>query len=193
MKVGDCFCVCITGARLYRRVLTPLPGGTSVTTLPDRMLSKGEVISFAGRMPGLGSDSAPYLEFETVDGIRGEISHQTWGAMRPGVLEPAPTALSEFPTYPLAALPALPPSWTDTSWRNEACPSYTVGDLQVWLDFPDPEQREFPELRRFMITRHGRSDNEPPLLQTDDWTEVLAYVAGQGTQPPSTRNSAGEA
>lgn len=41
----------------------------------------------------------------------------------------------------------------DTSWHNEACPSFQSRDgaWRLWIDHPEPAQRETPEMKRFSL------------------------------------------
>ena len=59
------------------------------------------------------------------------------------------TFQTEFPDYPAADMPALPAlgNFVDTSWHNDICPSITSDELglQIWIDYPDPAQREHGE------------------------------------------------
>lgn len=60
--------------------------------------------------------------------------------------EPAPTAkqpnwATAFPDYPKDALPKLPASWTDLSWKHDTAPSFgpctgPMGEMaQLWIDY----------------------------------------------------------
>jgi hypothetical protein len=88
----------------------------------------------------------------------------------------------EFPEYDPATMPALPEGWLDTSWRNDACPSYQneALRLQVWIDFEKPEDRAYgDEIKRFglyNITEDGCIEDDTAIIATDDWEEVLAAV-----------------
>lgn len=63
------------------------------------------------------------------------------------------TCYREFPDFPVADMPALPEGWIDTSYHNDACPSYTSPDgVVIWIDYADPAQREFPGQARFTVT-----------------------------------------
>lgn len=60
-------------------------------------------------------------------------------------------------------VPAIP-DLVDESWHNDACPSFgsadklvdpptrDVHDLRLWVEHPDPEQREVAEAGRFTVT-----------------------------------------
>ena len=59
----------------------------------------------------------------------------------------------------------------DTSWHNDACPSFTCDVFVLWVDFKDPDERERPEQPRYAIT-----DEDREVLATDDWADVRAFV-----------------
>lgn len=65
------------------------------------------------------------------------------------------TYRTEFPTFPempeAQALLAL--GWTDTSWHNDACPSFKSPDgmLLIWIEHPEEAQRDCPD--RFVVER----------------------------------------
>lgn len=77
-----------------------------------------------------------------------------------------------FPDYPTADLPPIPAHWRDSSWHNDACPSFTVAGLQVFIDYADPAKREHPGEPRFCVTTED-ADN---VLATDIWDEVVLAV-----------------
>ena len=92
-------------------------------------------------------------------------------------LEPL-TVRNQFPDYPIISLPDLE-GWEDMSWRNDVCPSFCRNDFLVWIDYPDPRERENFDGCRFIVCgldAEGCLDYESTLLETDDWTEVLALV-----------------
>lgn len=89
---------------------------------------------------------------------------------------------TEFPDFLEADWPTMPPvgDFVDVSWRNDMCPSIASDrlQLQVWIDFLNPTDREFFDSPRFRV--------EPQIcgieatgesLETDDWAEVLAFIA----------------
>jgi len=82
------------------------------------------------------------------------------------------TIHNQFPDYPTDALPDLS-GFTDTSWHNDACPSFRKGDFLIWVDYPNPREREGFGDTQFVVQRVS---DEATLLGTDDWTEVLALV-----------------
>lgn len=98
---------------------------------------------------------------------------------------------SEFPDYPAADMPALPPSLADSSWRNEACPSFIdeAANVQLFVDYADPQAREFPppefDSKRYTlhwltnsgdvlaILTRGLGFSETVFCATDDLAEAL--------------------
>lgn len=89
---------------------------------------------------------------------------------------------SEFPDYDASRLPAIPAHWVDQSWRNDSCPSWSVGPFMVYVDYADPAMREHFEGPRFSVLNNpdapnGDPDHNESVLDSDDWDEVLACVA----------------
>lgn len=75
-----------------------------------------------------------------------------------------------------STLPTIPPGWVDPSWVNDCCPSFRVPnkDLRVWIDYPGPQHREFPEDGRFMVTTEMNGEYFATCVEpTDDWSVVL--------------------
>ncbi|CCD94659.1 hypothetical protein BRAO375_3660053 [Bradyrhizobium sp. ORS 375] len=85
----------------------------------------------------------------------------------------------EFPGYPADTLPALPAGFVDSSWRNDACPSFDNAALclRIWCDHPDPSQREFPSNARFCVSETLPNGESRDLVCSDDWQLVLDCVA----------------
>jgi len=99
------------------------------------------------------------------------------------------TFRAEFPDFPAADFPALPPTFTDTSWHNDACPSMTsdVYGLTIWIDYADPDQREHPDTKRFTVG-HQEAGVEIGCesFDSDDWTEVLTYILKKAMKEANT-------
>src|SRR5690349_9306077 len=83
----------------------------------------------------------------------------------------------EFPHFPADAMPAIPGSWSDTSWHNDAMPSFLLtSTLGLWVDYPDPAHSDFPEwrasgqMKRFTLARlkDGEHTEEPIIAHSDD-------------------------
>lgn len=87
---------------------------------------------------------------------------------------------AEFPDCPPETMPAIPATWLDQSWHNDACPCFNTGKgLVVFIDFADTASRECPETKRF--TAHSCDENGGPIdvvFETDDWNELLAFLIG---------------
>tara|TARA_R100001463_G_scaffold119420_2_gene175266 strand:+ start:92 stop:388 length:297 start_codon:yes stop_codon:yes gene_type:complete len=73
----------------------------------------------------------------------------------------------------------MPEGWEDISYGNDACPSWSVNGWQIFIDHPDPKQRETgPDEIRFTVQlEENYGDGQLPDLQTNEWTSVLAFVA----------------
>jgi hypothetical protein len=88
------------------------------------------------------------------------------------------TYREEFPDYDPASMPAIPAGWTDISWRNDACPSFDAGNMRVvYVDYASPDRREWSEARRFSVTEETPHMRIRTVLESDDWQEVLDYLA----------------
>lgn len=102
----------------------------------------------------------------------------------------------EFPEYPLDSLPDIPPHWTESSWHNDACPSFIICDtLGVFVDWADPALAEFPNwradgtMKRFslvpMLDRQHLTGDEmdsegrPEGYQSDDWRDLLSAAIAE--------------
>ena len=82
----------------------------------------------------------------------------------------------EFPDYDVTTLPVIPEGFVDSSWHNDACPSFTKGNLQLFVDYADPAMRETEyggkDSPRFVLIQ----EDAEPLVVTDNWSEVLAAI-----------------
>ena len=87
------------------------------------------------------------------------------------------TYKTEFPDF---EPPAIPVNWIDQSWHNDVCPSWSVGAFRVWIDYADPNQREYPDVPRFRVT-----DDEVAeiLFSSDAWGDILSFVALPAIEP----------
>jgi len=87
---------------------------------------------------------------------------------------------TEFPDYPAHRLPPIPEGWTDMSWANDACPCFGVGRLIVFIDYPEPSERECPESKRFSVQANPETDgHNETFFDSDDWNAVLAFVSAK--------------
>lgn len=88
----------------------------------------------------------------------------------------------EHPDFDLATLPAIPLGWEDTSWHNDACPSFqTPNGVRVYVDYADPAQRELgPTASRFGAIydpEDGQSSTDTVYpYEGDDWDALLEAV-----------------
>lgn len=89
------------------------------------------------------------------------------------------TFLTEFPDYPAAEMPALPDGWTDTSWHEEACPSFTCGRYQMFIDYICPVSREVAICERFnlyLLDEDGCFADDEPIMWTNDPERAIAVM-----------------
>lgn len=87
---------------------------------------------------------------------------------------------TEFPDFPESDMPALPEGFSDTSWHNDACPSYESPSFRIMIDYADPTQRALGTGSRFIVME---TDDESgnAVLETDDWSEVLETITTEAT------------
>lgn len=85
------------------------------------------------------------------------------------------TYRTEFPDFDPATMPAIPSTWSDDSWSKESCPAFTCGELRIFIDYADPQDREIADTLRFSV--HLWAGDYPMAFQGDDWSDVLAFVA----------------
>lgn len=83
------------------------------------------------------------------------------------------TYAKAFPTFPADAMPALPAGFYDDSYCQDVCPRYTSDDdrVSIWIDFPNPDDREYCLMRRYRVTLASIDDDI--VFETDDWAEAL--------------------
>jgi hypothetical protein len=97
-----------------------------------------------------------------------------------------PMLAAEFPDYELATLPAIPADWAESSWHNDACPSFMARDdkLHIFVDYAYPEAREWPDIGfRFSVSHIDEAGDIHQLLETDDWQAVTSFV--ETWKPPA--------
>ncbi len=80
----------------------------------------------------------------------------------------------EFPDFGALDV-ALPAGAEDISWKNEACPCFSIGTFFVYVDYADPALREFPESARFSAHTEDAADDED-VFSTDDWAQLLIHI-----------------
>lgn len=117
------------------------------------------------------------------------------------------TYQTEFPTFDPATMPAMPDGFVDNSWGNDMCPNFILNLpglrwVEIWVDFANPEDREFigeEAMPRFAVRRGSdeihvglsvglragesaryRGDPDPAdadwFFQSDDFAAILAEV-----------------
>jgi len=88
-----------------------------------------------------------------------------------------PLTAREFPDFPIASLPPIPAKWQEMSWHNDTAPSFGIMHpddnrplLQVYVDYPDPTMREFPDApyRYVLIVGDNRD-----VTTSNDWDTIL--------------------
>lgn len=87
----------------------------------------------------------------------------------------------EFPDFPATDVPNLPAEYdfVDTSWHNDACPSFTSDKLglTLFIDFADASQREHPEAPRYSLqAQEAGVEVGGGSVDTDDLAVVLAAL-----------------
>lgn len=98
------------------------------------------------------------------------------------------TYRSEFPDFPADAMPAVPNSFYDRSWRNEPCPSFMHDEtgLLLQVDYPEASQREFADAPRFRAYRLEAAHPDAgwqidgdlnAFIETDDWLEAQSALS----------------
>lgn len=77
----------------------------------------------------------------------------------------------EFPDYD-GALPDIR-SMQDTSWHNDACPSFAGHGFKLWCDYRDPAKREFPGRKRFLLCD---AEDDSIITESDDVFAILRTI-----------------
>jgi len=87
-----------------------------------------------------------------------------------------------FPDYKREWLPSpMPEGFEDTSWWNDACPSFSNERLTIYMDYPDDNMREeqCQGIPRFTLRDHTVDTS----FNTDSWDEMLAKVEEYRKRP----------
>lgn len=106
-----------------------------------------------------------------------------------------------FADFPVDTIPPilLGDAWEGHTFRNDMCPSVanrTLG-LQVFIDFPDPAQREFESIERFVVwpaewdANGDRTcgDDEDPIFCTESAEELNAWILERKSRRGDTMNA----
>jgi hypothetical protein len=86
---------------------------------------------------------------------------------------------SEFDDYPACLMPVLPTGFIDTSWHNDACPSFTheAARLVLWVDYPNPADREVQGGSRFLLcTMKDDGGSGDVIAAAEHWTDMEAEI-----------------
>ncbi len=84
----------------------------------------------------------------------------------------------EFPGFEMPDMD-LPEGFKDTSWHNDACPSFTDENrkLRLYVNYADPQDREFEELPRFLLVRFDDDHSEEDeIAGGEKWEDVASFV-----------------
>lgn len=92
--------------------------------------------------------------------------------------EEKPQWQREFPRFQADWIPELPEAFDDYSWHNDACPRFhdVMRDLVLWVDYPNPQDRETPENLRYAVCREGDDGSKDPLIAADEWAVVKDFI-----------------
>jgi hypothetical protein len=85
-----------------------------------------------------------------------------------------------FPNYSPAEMPAIPAGFFDTSWHNDACPSFTSDPLglTLWVDYAEPAARDYPTLPRYRLESQCAGVEVSGFhLETDDFALILSAIS----------------
>jgi hypothetical protein len=85
---------------------------------------------------------------------------------------------SEFPSYDDTL--TFPEGWVDTSWHNDACPSFekAFGDVKyrIFCDYKDMQKRDCPDWTRFGVYVEDEVNFEC-IAQFDQLDKALDFVS----------------
>ena len=79
-------------------------------------------------------------------------------------------------------IPPLPEGFTDDSWHNNICPSFTrvLGDqlITFWVDYKNPKRRELGGKQSFVTTEPNNDDiNDVDFVfETDSWQVAMNKI-----------------
>lgn len=90
------------------------------------------------------------------------------------------TYQTEFPDFILDV--EIPAGFDDQSWHNDVCPRFekNLPDgqyLVIWVDYADPEDREYSNCHRFAVDIHDHDATYlDTLIRSDNWQEILNFI-----------------
>jgi hypothetical protein len=92
---------------------------------------------------------------------------------------PLPKWRTEFPDFPVADMPEIPPSFVDTSWHNDTCPCFSDerARLILWVDYRDPRRREVQTSTRFLLCEIDRGGSPGDVVACCEyWDDMLREI-----------------
>ena len=85
----------------------------------------------------------------------------------------------QFPDFPTLDI-AIPSGFRDSSWHNDACPSWVREgegvDVYLFIDYPERDKRELPDGKRFMLWEQLTDGLTRTLVESDDFEDVTEYL-----------------
>jgi hypothetical protein len=83
----------------------------------------------------------------------------------------------EFPGFELPV--TIPAGFVDTSWHNDASPSWEHPVLQIrlWIDFEDPAMRELSHLGRYELTWLHPEQGLMAINHSEDFADIRQDIA----------------
>lgn len=66
-----------------------------------------------------------------------------------------------------------PSDWQDTSWHNDACPSFEYNGYHIYIDHPVPSERDSGADHRYHVSISYEYGEMGWTLETDNFSEVL--------------------
>jgi hypothetical protein len=83
-----------------------------------------------------------------------------------------------FPDYPAGEMPTIPIGMVDSSWCQDTCPSFLGFGVHVFIDYPNPADREIRDGHRYIVSADMEVyEHNEVLFESDDWCAVLHFIA----------------
>ena len=67
--------------------------------------------------------------------------------------------------------------FVDESWRNDVCPHFVRGEIEVWIDYKDPQLREFQGVGSRYTVHRVTQEARKVIFETDDWSQLVSFVS----------------